>query len=74
MANEYNNKNQTTQQPENDDVHGRTHNSQNPDVDKSAASADINAVDQQEGTMNHGETGVDSFSEKEDGPSGKSTA
>lgn len=73
MAIENSNKNQTTQ-PTEEEIRGRTYNSQNPDVDKSAASADISSVDQQEGTMNHGETGVDSFSENEEKSSDKSTA
>lgn len=40
------------------DGHGRTHNSQDPAVAPQEASNDISSVDQQEGTMNHGETGA----------------
>lgn len=43
---------------QNSEVLGRTYNSQNPDIDKAAARADISAVDRQEGNMAHGETGM----------------
>jgi hypothetical protein len=65
MATENNNKNQTTQPPQDDAIRGRIYNSQNPELDNVAANADISAVDQQEGTMNNGETGVDNSPEKE---------
>lgn len=64
-----NHKNQTTEESHGDDVHGRTYNSKNPAVDKASAATDISAVDQQEGTMNNGETGADVFNEEnEEGP------
>jgi hypothetical protein len=38
-------------------IHGRIHNSQNPALEQNGAQSDISSVDQQEGNMNHGETG-----------------
>lgn len=38
-------------------VHGRIHNSQNPNFDQKGTRNDISSVDQQEGNMDHGECG-----------------
>ena len=62
--NNINHKNHTTE-PTNGEVKGRTYNSQHPDVDRAASNADISAVDQQEGSMNPGETGADNLSQGE---------
>lgn len=59
MANNGNTGTNGSISPNEGEVKGRTYNSQNPSVDKAAAKADISAVDQQEGTMTHGETGPD---------------
>jgi hypothetical protein len=61
MANkDENNKNHTTDQQPGGET-GRTHNSQNPAIEQEGGQQDISAVDQQEGTMNHGETGGHGF-------------
>jgi hypothetical protein len=53
----------TTQQPpensNNNNVHGRIHNSQNPAFEQSGTRNDISSIDQQEGNMNNGECGRD---------------
>ena len=49
-------KNHTTPQQPETDVRGRTHNSQNSAFEGKDPE-DISAVDQQEGNMEHGETG-----------------
>ncbi len=61
MATENNHKNQTIDETPNGGAQGRTHNSQDPKDDNAADLADISAVDQQEGNMNHGEVGDDSL-------------
>lgn len=53
------------QAPANDPIHGRTHNSQNPEMEEQSSRQDISKVDQQEGNMNHGETG-DRLTQKEE--------
>lgn len=68
MASEKNTNKNHTIEPNEGEVHGRTFNSQNPEIDKSSAIADISAVDQQQGNMNHGETGLDSFTEEGEKP------
>lgn len=45
------------QAPANDPIHGRIHNSQNPEIEEQGSSRDISEVDQQEGNMQHGESG-----------------
>lgn len=45
------------QQQDTGDIRGRIHNSQNPDLEQHGVSNDISSVDQQEGNMNHGESG-----------------
>ena len=68
MTNENNNhKNHTTEQQTGNEL-GRTYNSQHPGVEQTNADNDISAVDQQEGTMNHGETGVGGFTENNEHP------
>jgi hypothetical protein len=52
-------------EPGEDAIRGRVHNSQNPDFDSENASHDISSVDQQEGTMKHGESGGN-FTQKKD--------
>lgn len=42
---------------QNEPVHGRTHNSQNPAFEEQGAGRDISEIDQQEGNMSHGESG-----------------
>lgn len=44
---------------------GRTYNSQDPAVEPQEARRDISGVDQQEGAMNHGETGANLRPENE---------
>lgn len=68
-TNKETNKNHTTAVPPNDDVLGRTHNSQHPEAEKTGAQEDISAVDQQEGNMKHGETGGADFGPQEQSPS-----
>lgn len=59
MANDKNEKAPFQQRGQSgNDGHGRTHNSQDPAVEPQEASNDISGVDQQEGAMNHGETGA----------------
>ena len=53
------------QVPGNDPMHGRTHNSQNPEVEEQSSQRDISKVDQQEGNMHRGETG-DRLTQKEE--------
>ena len=57
-----NNENKT---PENEPSRGRIHNSQNPEFEEQGVGRDISEVDQQEGNMNHGETG-DNLTESKD--------
>ena len=47
----------TEQVPENDPMHGRTHNSQNPEIEEQGNKRDKSGVDHQVGNMNHGESG-----------------
>ncbi|RYZ58477.1 MAG: hypothetical protein EOO14_09675 [Chitinophagaceae bacterium] len=42
---------------QNDPHHGRTHNSQNPEFEEHGTGRDISEIDQQEGNMDHGESG-----------------
>lgn len=65
MENENNTNKNHTIEPNEGEVHGRTYNSHNPTVDKQSASADISAVDQQEGNMEPGETGAAAFTKEQ---------
>ncbi len=42
---------------ENSNIEGRLNNTQNPEFENGSNASDISNVDQQEGTMNRGETG-----------------
>ena len=58
MANGDENKNNNAVKEQgNEDISGRTHNSNNPAFEKEDASNDISSIDQQEGNMNNGESG-----------------
>lgn len=72
MANENNPHKAINPEPGTGEVQGRTFNSQNPGAGSSPAGADISAVDQQEGTMNHGETGGHSVGQEEKNPASQS--
>lgn len=57
MADDKNQNTSTQQSSGEKEPHGRTHNSQNPELEKQGSQHDISRVDQQEGNMNNGESG-----------------
>lgn len=66
MAKEEENKNSGKQhQPAENVLQGRVHNSQNPEFEKAGSGNDISNIDQQEGNMQHGESGGNLNPEKE---------
>ena len=59
------NKNHTTSIPPDNELQGRTHNSQHPAGEQAGGQQDISEVDQQEGNLQHGETGGTDFGSQE---------
>jgi hypothetical protein len=66
MDKEQKNGNKEAGQQQNSEVRGRTHGSQNEELEQKGGSHDISQVDQQEGNMNNGESGGNFSTENKD--------